>query len=147
MRALVQRVSQASVTVDGKTTGNIATGLLVFLGIAREDTVQDQEFVTRKLLGLRVFEDDAGRMNRSIRDVHGAILLVSQFTLYGDIRRGLRPGFDRAAPPDQAEPVYLALRDALREEVPVETGVFGAHMDVRLCNDGPATFWIDSRDR
>ncbi len=147
MRALVQRVSQASVTVDGAICGKITTGLLVFIGIAREDTVQDRDFVTRKLLGLRIFEDESGRINRSVRDVKGAILLVSQFTLYGDIRRGLRPGFDRAAPPDQAEPVYLSLRDALRAEVPVETGVFGAHMDVALRNDGPATFWIDSGNR
>lgn len=147
MRALVQRVSQASVTVNGTVSGKITTGLLVFVGIAREDTVQDLDFVTRKLLGLRIFEDESGRMNRSIRDVNGAILLVSQFTLYGDIRRGLRPGFDRAATPNQAEPVYVSLRDALRAEVPVETGVFGAHMDVALRNDGPATFWIDSRDR
>jgi len=135
------------VTVDGAICGKITTGLLVFIGIAREDTVQDRDFVTRKLLGLRIFEDESGRMNRSVRDVKGAILLVSQFTLYGDIRRGLRPGFDRAAPPDQAEPVYLSLRDALRAEVPVETGVFGAHMDVALRNDGPATFWIDSGNR
>ncbi|HKK49830.1 MAG TPA: D-aminoacyl-tRNA deacylase [Alkalispirochaeta sp.] len=147
MRALVQRVSHASVTVEGNVSGAISTGLLVFIGIAREDTEHDRDFVARKLLGLRIFEDEAGRMNRSVRDVNGAILLVSQFTLYGDLRRGLRPGFERAAPPEHAEPVYLSLRDMLRAEVPVETGVFGAHMDVALHNDGPATFWIDSRDR
>lgn len=147
MRSLVQRVHRASVAVEGEISGSITTGLLVFVGIARDDTKNDLNFTVRKLLGLRVFEDQSGRMNRSVRDVAGGILLVSQFTLYGDIRRGLRPGFDRAAAPEQAQPLYIALRDALRAEVPVETGVFGAHMEVSLLNDGPATFWIDSRDR
>lgn len=147
MRALIQRVRRASVTVAGETTGEISNGLLVFLGIAREDGATDREYVTRKILGLRIFEDDAGKMNRSVVEEAGAILLVSQFTLYGDVRRGRRPGFDRAAPPDQAQGIYNALRDALRAEVPVETGVFGAHMEVSLVNDGPATFWIDSHER
>lgn len=147
MRALVQRVHQASVTVNGDVTGEIATGLLVFLGIARDDGTVDRDYVTRKILGLRVFEDESGRMNRSVIDVAGSILLVSQFTLYGDVRRGRRPGFERAAPPETAEPIYSALRDILRGGVPVETGVFGAHMDVSLVNDGPATFWIDSHER
>jgi D-tyrosyl-tRNA(Tyr) deacylase len=147
MRALIQRVHRASVTVDGAITGAISTGLLVFVGISREDGADDRDYLARKILGLRVFEDDAGRMNRSVQDVEGSILLVSQFTLYGDLSRGRRPGFDRAAPPDQAYPIYSALTETLRAEVPVETGVFGAHMDVELVNSGPATFWIDSHQR
>ncbi|MEX2444553.1 MAG: D-aminoacyl-tRNA deacylase [Alkalispirochaeta sp.] len=147
MRALVQRVHRASVTVDTHIVGAISTGLLVLLGVGREDDAKDCTYVAQKILGLRVFEDDTGRMNRSVREAEGAILLVSQFTLYGDVRRGRRPGFDRAAPPEQALPVYNAVKDALRAEVQVETGVFGAHMDVALVNDGPATFWIDSHHR
>jgi D-tyrosyl-tRNA(Tyr) deacylase len=147
MRALVQRVFRASVSVAGETTGAIDRGLLVFLGVAREDTETEIEYLSRKIVGLRVFEDEAGRMNRSVVDVGGSILLVSQFTLYGDVRRGRRPGFDRAAPPDVAERLYLMMRDSLGRVAPVETGRFGAKMAVELINDGPATFWIDTADR
>jgi D-aminoacyl-tRNA deacylase len=147
MRALVQRVSRASVTVAGETTGAIERGLLVFLGVAREDSDVEVDYLTRKIVGLRVFEDADGRMNRSVTDVGGSVLLVSQFTLYGDVRRGRRPGFDRAAQPEVAEQLYLAMRDALGRAVPVATGRFGAKMAVDLVNDGPATFWIDTADR
>jgi D-tyrosyl-tRNA(Tyr) deacylase len=147
MRALVQRVFRASVTVAGETTGSIDRGLLVFLGVSRDDSETDVDYLSRKITGLRVFEDDAGRMNLSVSDVGGSILLVSQFTLYGDVRRGRRPGFDRAAPPEDAERRYLAMRELLSRSVPVETGRFGAKMAVELVNDGPATFWIDTADR
>ncbi|MFO8042377.1 MAG: D-aminoacyl-tRNA deacylase [Alkalispirochaeta sp.] len=147
MRALVQRVHRASVTVNEEITGEIATGLLVFLGVARDDGAGDRDYVARKILGLRVFEDEMGRMNRSVVDVSGSILLVSQFTLYGDLRRGRRPGFDRAAPPELARALYDEMKALLHAEVPVETGVFGAHMDVALVNNGPATFWVDSHER
>lgn len=147
MRALVQRVHRASVTVNEEITGEIATGLLVFLGVSRDDRAGDRDYLARKILSLRIFEDKTGRMNRSVVDVAGSILLVSQFTLYGDLSRGRRPGFDRAAPPELARALYEEMEAMLHAEVPVATGVFGAHMDVALVNNGPATFWIDSRER
>ena len=147
MRALVQRVARAHVRVGEETVGAIEAGLLVLVGVARDDTEGDLDYLTAKILHLRIFEDETGRMNRSVVDVSGSILLVSQFTLYGDTRKGRRPGFDRAAPPDPALRYYEALRERLAESVPVETGRFGASMDVESVNRGPATFWIDSRDR
>lgn len=147
MRAVMQRVSRASVTVDSEEVGAIDDGYLILLGIHRDDTEEDLSYVVGKIVGLRVFTDQEGKMNRSIVDVGGSILLVSQFTLYGDIRKGRRPGFDNAARPEKAVPLYEAMIDRLRESVPVETGVFGAKMAVSLTNDGPVTFILDSNDR
>jgi D-tyrosyl-tRNA(Tyr) deacylase len=148
MRLLIQRVSEATVTVDGRVTGSIRTGLLVFLGVAREDTSADAAYLVDKLLTLRVFPDEAGKMNRSVNEVGGALLIVSQFTLYGDCRKGRRPGFDQAAPPGLAHSLYeYFVQAARRGPVPVETGVFQATMEVKLINEGPVTLLIDSGDR
>ncbi len=145
MRAVVQRVSSAAVTVDGQVTGRIARGLLVLVGVGREDGPRDVEYVARKVRDLRLFEDDVGKMNRSLTDIHGAALVVSQFTLCGDCRHGRRPSFDAAAPPDEARALYDAVVRTLREGgTPVETGVFQAMMDVELVNDGPVTVLLDS---
>ena len=134
--------------VDGNTTGAIRTGLLVFVGIARSDTQKDAEYLAEKLLGLRIFPDQDGKMNRNVQEAGGSLLLVSQFTLYGDCRRGRRPSFDQAAPPDQAVALYsYFLQQAQRGPVPVQTGVFQATMQVHLVNDGPVTILIDSADR
>ncbi|MGQ9623077.1 MAG: D-aminoacyl-tRNA deacylase [Candidatus Caldatribacteriaceae bacterium] len=147
MRAVVQRVKKASVKVNGKIVGSINQGLLVFLGVGKEDNERDLEFMVRKISHLRVFEDSTGKMNLSVRDVGGAVLCVSQFTLYGDCRRGLRPSFDEAALPDQAQYYYEAFLGHLKKEgIPVESGVFGAFMEVELLNDGPVTILLDSRE-
>ena len=140
MRALVQRVSNASVTVDGEEVARIGPGLLVLLGVRRGDGEAEADRIASKLLALRVFEDDAGRMNLSVRDVGGEILCVSQFTLYGDTRKGNRPSFVDAAPPEEAEPLYERMRSALG----AKGGVFGARMAVRLVNDGPVTLLIET---
>jgi D-tyrosyl-tRNA(Tyr) deacylase len=145
MRAVVQRVSQAEVQVDGTTVGAIQRGLLVLLGVQEADTVQEAEYLAAKLTTLRIFEDPQGKMNYDVREVHGALLVVSQFTLYGDCRKGRRPSFTRAAPPALAQQLYEAfLARAARHGVPVAHGVFGAHMAVSLVNDGPVTFVLDS---
>ena len=146
MRALVQRVDYAAVRVDDTVVGEVGQGLLVFLGVGADDDDADRAYVIRKVTGLRIFEDTTGRMNRSVIDVHGSILLVSQFTLYGDLRKGRRPGFDAAAAPELALRHYQLAVAEMSQSVPVQTGTFGAHMQVDLRNDGPATFWIDSRD-
>lgn len=145
MRAVVQRVREASVTVDGTVVGAIDHGLLILLGVAPADGPANIRWLTQKIAGLRIFEDEAGKMNRSLVDVGGAALVVSQFTLYGDTRKGRRPSFVKAAPPEVAEPLYEAFCDALAamDGTRVERGVFGAHMDVRLLNDGPVTLVID----
>ncbi|MDL2259132.1 D-tyrosyl-tRNA(Tyr) deacylase [Eubacteriales bacterium OttesenSCG-928-K08] len=145
MRAVVQRVKRASVEVGGKITGEIGQGLLVFLGVEEEDTQDDLRYTCNKLAGLRIFEDDEGKLNRSVVDVAGSILLVSQFTLYGDVRKGMRPSFIRAAKPQLANALYEQAVELLREKVPVETGVFQAEMDVSLINDGPVTILVDSK--
>lgn len=145
MRAVVQRVSSASVTVEGHVTGSIQKGFLVLLGVEEDDIEKDLDYILEKLVGLRIFEDAAGKMNLSILDVDGAILLVSQFTLLGDARHGRRPSFIRAARPEKAIPLYEAMVKKLRESVRVETGEFGAHMDVALVNDGPVTILLESR--
>jgi D-tyrosyl-tRNA(Tyr) deacylase len=133
------------VTVDGRLVSAIEHGLLVFVGIALDDDATDMAYVVNKIVGLRVFADESGRFNRSVRDVQGAVLLVSQFTLYGDCRRGRRPSFERAAPPQEARVVYEALADGLRGYgIPVQTGEFQAHMAVDSVNDGPATILLDS---
>lgn len=146
MRAVIQRVTRASVEVEGRTVGAIGAGLLVLLGIAKGDGDADCRFMVEKLRGLRIFSDDAGKMNRSLGDVGGAILLVSQFTLLGNTKSGRRPGFEEAAPPQEAKRWYEEVSAALKAEgTTVETGVFAAHMKVELVNDGPVTFLLDSR--
>ncbi len=145
MRAVVQRVTSARVAVDSRVVAAIEHGLLVLVGIARDDDAIDTAYLANKIVGLRVFEDADHRFNRSVRDVEGAVLLVSQFTLYGDCRRGRRPSFDQAAPPVEARAVYAALTDAVRAHgVSVQTGEFQAHMAVESVNDGPVTILLDS---
>lgn len=147
MRAVIQRVTRASVEVEGRIVGVIGAGLLVLLGIAKGDGDADCRFMVEKLRGLRIFSDDAGKMNRSLGDVGGAILLVSQFTLLGNTKSGRRPGFEEAAPPQEAKRWYEEVSAALKAEgTTVETGVFAAHMKVELVNDGPVTFLLDSRN-
>ncbi len=147
MRAVLQRVSRARVTVGTEVTGEIAAGWLVLLGIAPGDSRRQVDWLADKVVNLRAFRDEAGKMNRSVQDIGGAVLVVSQFTLYGDCQKGRRPGFTAAAPPAVAEPLYQQFVDALRLlGVPVATGRFGADMEVELVNDGPVTFVIDSPD-
>lgn len=145
MRAVVQRVRQASVAVNGEVVGAIGVGLLVFLGVAREDTEAAADYLADKIAGLRVFEDEEGKMNRAAGDTGGAVLVVSQFTLYGDVRRGKRPSFDRAAPPAEARRLYEYFVERLRAAgLRCETGRFQEMMDVMLVNDGPVTILLDS---
>ncbi|MBV6432876.1 MAG: D-aminoacyl-tRNA deacylase [Bryobacteraceae bacterium] len=145
MRAVVQRVSRASVTVDGEVTGKIANGLLVLLGVGRDDSETDAEYLAEKIVAMRVFPDAAGKMNLSLADCGGGLLVVPQFTLLGDCGKGRRPNFGQAAPPEQARRLYERFVEASRAKgTHVETGVFQAHMDVELCNDGPVTLLIDS---
>ena len=146
MRAVIQRVTEASVTVDGAVVGQIARGFLVLLGVADDDTQDDENLIAAKIAGLRVFEDADGKMNLALADVGGAVLLVSQFTLYGDCRKGRRPSFIEAARPEKANALYQSVAAELRGQgLTVETGTFQAHMDVRLLNDGPVTLLLDSR--
>jgi D-aminoacyl-tRNA deacylase len=148
MRAVVQRVRSARVEVAGEVVGAIERGLLVYLGFGKGDTAEDRAWVLAKIAGLRVFEDAAGKMNLGLQDVGGALLLVSQFTLYGDVRRGRRPSFDDAMPPEQAAAEYdAAVGDARATGLRVETGRFRADMQVFSVNDGPVTLWIDSSSR
>jgi D-tyrosyl-tRNA(Tyr) deacylase len=145
VRAVVQRVSRAQVTVNGEVTGRIARGLLVLLGVAPTDTESDADYLADKIAGLRIFEDDAGKMNMAATDVKGQILVVSQFTLYGDVRRGKRPSFDAAAPPQQARKLYEYFVERIRASGLVcETGRFQEMMQVELVNDGPVTILLDS---
>ncbi|MGH9704373.1 MAG: D-aminoacyl-tRNA deacylase [Candidatus Acidiferrales bacterium] len=145
MRAVVQRVSRASVNVDERVTGKIEAGILILLGVGRGDDAATAAAFAEKIAHLRIFEDSAGKMNRSLLEAEGAALVVSQFTLYGDVRRGRRPGFDQAAPPEIANPVYEEFVRALRDlGVPVKTGIFQAHMAVELVNNGPVTILLDS---
>ncbi len=144
MRALIQRVSRASVHVDGEKVAGIGLGFLVLLGVADGDGEAEAAWVARKIAGLRLFEDDAGKMNLGLGDVGGAVLAVSQFTLYGDARKGRRPSFTRAAPPAQAQELYEKFCALLAAQgVAVEKGVFQAHMEVSLVNDGPVTLWLE----
>ena len=146
MRAVLQRVTEASVTVDEVVVGSIGVGLLVLVGVEHSDTETDARYLADKLHGLRIFNDTDGKFNLAIDEVGGAILLVSQFTLHGDSRKGRRPSFIEAARPEIAEPLYLRLGEMLREKgLVVAHGVFGAHMEVRLLNDGPVTLLLDSR--
>jgi D-tyrosyl-tRNA(Tyr) deacylase len=147
MRAVLQRTRRAKVTVEGETTGEIAAGWLVLLGVAPADTAKEVDWLAEKVANLRAFPDADGKMNRSVQDAGGAVLVVSQFTLYGDCRRGRRPGFTGAAPPAVAEPLYEAFVTALKAlGVPTATGRFAADMQVELVNDGPVTFVIDTAD-
>jgi len=148
MRALIQRVSQARVDVAGETVGAIGRGLLVFFAAGRGETAEDLDYLCRKIVNLRIFNDEAGKMNLSLLDVSGEILLVSQFTLYASTRKGNRPSFTAAADPDEGKRWYERCLDRLVElGVKTESGVFGAHMEVSLTNDGPVTIWLDSQDR
>lgn len=145
MRACIQRVSRASVSVDGQVVGTIERGFVVLLGVGGEDSDKDAEYLCQKTLGLRVFEDDAGKMNLSIQDVGGSLLVISQFTLYGDCRKGRRPSFIEAARPDKANQLYEHFVSLAKEQgTHVECGQFKAHMDVELVNDGPVTLLLDS---
>ena len=145
MRMVCQRVLEAKVTVNGQPVGNISKGLLVYLGVGKGDTVNDAQFIADKIVNLRIFADEAGKMNLSVQDVAGAILLISNFTLHGDCRKGRRPGFDAAAEPVLAEQLYEKVAGLISEQgVPVEKGVFGEYMQVTSINDGPVTFLLDS---
>ena len=145
MRAVVQRVGEASVSIDGMLVASIKQGYLVLLGITNRDGEDEAAYLARKIAGLRLFEDEAGKMNLALAEVGGAALVVSQFTLYGDARKGRRPSFTDAAAPQLAEPLYTRFCELLGDEgVPVERGVFQAHMQVALVNDGPVTLWLDT---
>jgi D-tyrosyl-tRNA(Tyr) deacylase len=147
MRALLQRVSRASVTVDNHIAGQIGQGLLVLLGVGQDDSEARVKTLVEKIVHLRIFGDDEGKMNRSLLDIGGEVLLVSQFTLYADVRKGRRPSFTDAAPPALAEPLVERFMAALAAyDLKVEGGVFGAYMQVELLNTGPVTIWLDSKD-
>jgi D-aminoacyl-tRNA deacylase len=147
MRAVIQRVSTAQVTVHGEVVGQIGRGFLVLLGVTAADGEAEAALLARKIAGLRVFEDDGGKMNLALADVGGAVLAVSQFTLYADVRKGRRPSFIAAARPEQAEPLYQRFCSLLQSEgVPVQQGVFQAEMQVSLINDGPVTIWMDTAE-
>ena len=148
MRLVLQRVSEASVTVGGNTVGSIRNGLVILAGMAKSDTESEVDYLADKVLGLRIFPDSSGKMNRNIVDAGGSLLIVSQFTLYGDCRKGRRPSFDEAAAPEQAQSLYNYFVEKLRGgPVPVETGVFQAMMEVHLVNQGPVTILMDTADR
>ena len=147
MRAVIQRAARARVTVDGEVVGEIGNGLVVLLGIARDDTQKDADYLADKIAALRIFDDQEGKMNRSVKDIGGALLVVSQFTLYGDVRRGLRPSWIDAAAPEFAEPLYEYFVTKSRQSVShVATGSFRRMMEVELVNDGPVTVLLDSRN-
>lgn len=147
MRLVVQRVTSASVKVEEEVTGAINEGYMVLVGVTHEDTEEDVHYLAEKLAHLRIFEDENGKMNHSLLDVKGSVLSVSQFTLYGDTRKGRRPNFMKAAKPDVANSLYECFNETLREKgIHVETGRFGAMMDVSLTNSGPVTIWMDSKE-
>ena len=147
MKAVIQRVTRASVEVDGKIVGQIRNGLVVLLGVAKGDTDTDLIYLAEKIPALRIFSDEAGKMNRSLAETGGGLLAISQFTLLGDTRKGRRPGFDQAADPAIAKRFFEQFVETLRKttDLTIETGVFGAHMKIELVNDGPVTFVLDSR--
>jgi D-aminoacyl-tRNA deacylase len=148
LRAVIQRVSRARVTVDSRVAGEIQTGMLILLGVGRDDTPEAAAYLAEKIANLRVFADDAGKMNRSLVEISGSALVVSQFTLYGDTRGGRRPSYIQAAPPEDANQLYEEFVRCLRSfGVRVETGVFQAHMEVELVNDGPVTILLDSEKK
>ena len=144
MKLLIQRVKKASVNVNNDTVGKIEQGLLIFVGVCKEDTKEQADFLARKVANLRIFEDENGKMNLSVKDIKGEALVISQFTLVGDCTRGNRPGFDKAAHPDIAKPMYEYFSEQLRNEnIKVENGIFQADMQVSLINDGPVTFILE----
>ncbi|MBR2426999.1 MAG: D-tyrosyl-tRNA(Tyr) deacylase [Lentisphaeria bacterium] len=147
MRVLLQRVNYASVTVDGELKGEIGKGVLLFIGVTHTDTEKDAVYLAEKIANLRIFEDEDGKMNRSVLDIGGGALVISQFTLYGDCRKGRRPGFSEAADPAMADPLYMKFTELLRQQgvSKVDHGVFGADMKVKLENDGPVTFIVESK--
>ena len=147
MKAVIQRVTRASVEVDGKIVGQIRAGLVVLVGVSKADTETDVVYLTEKIPALRIFSDEAGKMNRSLAEIGGGLLAISQFTLLGDTRKGRRPGFEQAAEPTTARRLFEEFVAALRAgtDLTIETGVFGAHMMVELRNDGPVTFMLDSK--
>ncbi|MFP4541452.1 MAG: D-aminoacyl-tRNA deacylase [Opitutales bacterium] len=149
MRAVVQRVSRAEVVVEGRTVGRIGRGLLVFLGVGQGDSADDAAWLARKVPQIRIFEDAEGRMNRSVQEIGGEVMVISQFTLFGNLRKGTRPSFNRAAPPELAVPLYEQFTADLEGVLgrPVARGVFGAHMDIAAHNDGPVTLVLDTRDK
>ena len=147
MRALIQRSKNASVTIAGEITGSISHGLVVLLGVEHEDTAEDADWLAAKIAQMRIFSDAEGKMNLGVKDVGGSVLVVSQFTLQASTKKGNRPGFTRAARPEQAIPLYEHFMATLAQEVPVKKGVFGADMQVALINDGPVTIWMDSKAR
>ncbi|HLR92028.1 MAG TPA: D-aminoacyl-tRNA deacylase [Atopostipes sp.] len=148
MRVVIQRVSKASVKADGKENGEIGLGFLLLVGVEEEDTSEDVAYLTRKISNMRIFEDDEGKMNLSLREVDGDILSISQFTLHADTKKGNRPSFVKAANPEKADKLYEELNQNLRDEgFKVETGVFGADMAVSLVNDGPVTILVDSKNK
>ncbi len=149
MRVVVQRVSSAACRVDGVVTGEIGRGLLVFLGIEKTDTADDLAWLVQKVCKVRVFEDEAGKMNLPVSEIGGGVLVISQFTLYGHLKKGTRPSFNRSAPPDMAVPLYEAFIEAVSAELgqPVPSGIFGADMKIDAANDGPVTLVMDSRQR
>src|SRR5437016_4735144 len=147
MRALLQRVSHASVTVDGNVVGQIGQGLLVLLGVGKSDSETQVKTLADKIVHLRIFGDDEGKMNRSLLDIGGEVLVVSQFTLYADMRRGRRPSFVNAAPPAIAEPLVERFKEAIASYgLTVASGIFGASMQIELCNEGPVTIWMDTEE-
>ncbi|WP_188206256.1 D-aminoacyl-tRNA deacylase [Alkalibacillus aidingensis] len=147
MKAVIQRVTEGSVEVEGQTTGSIKDGLVVLLGVTHDDTEEDLKYIADKVTNLRIFSDEEGKMNLSIKDIKGKILSISQFTLYGDSRKGRRPNFMNAAKPDQANQLYEQFNEYVELlGVPVETGAFGEHMKVSLLNDGPVTLILDSKE-
>jgi D-tyrosyl-tRNA(Tyr) deacylase len=146
MRAVVQRVTEGQVLVGERTVGKVQTGLVVLIGIGKDDGVRDMEFMADKIVNLRIFEDQTGKMNLSVADIGGAVLAVPQFTLYGDSRKGRRPNFTEAAPPDLGIELFDRVKELIQARgIPVETGEFGAHMTVEIINDGPCTIILDSR--
>ncbi len=148
MRVLVQRVKRAGVTVEGRNVSEIGTGLLLLVGVGKDDNVKDIERVAKKVINLRIFEDEQGKMNLNVKQVNGQILSVSQFTLYADTKKGNRPGFDQSADPKMAKEYWEKFNNLLREnDIDVKEGIFAAHMEVCLINNGPVTIWLDSKNR
>lgn len=147
MKVVIQRVKEAQVTIDDELVGDINQGLLLLVGVGPDDEQEDLDYAVRKITNMRIFSDDMGKMNLSVQDIKGSILSVSQFTLFADTKKGNRPAFTGAAKPDKAEKMYLDFNESLAQFVPVETGVFGADMQVSLVNDGPVTIILDTKSR
>ena len=147
MKVVIQRVKEAQVTIDDELVGDISQGLLLLVGVGPDDEQEDLDYSVRKITNMRIFSDDMGKINLSVQDIKGSILSVSQFTLFADTKKGNRPAFTGAAKPDKAEKMYLDFNEALAQFVPVETGVFGADMQVSLVNDGPVTIILDTKSR